>query len=192
MCSCELVTAVSIWLAHQYFCAWRGAWLGVQDQLGGGGGRVCVCVCVCVCECLGGGRKYFAARPDKLARGGGGGGGGLVYIIFYRADKKFLYDNIPITDARSKRFEKRSLPEYQVDLPKYYPFCQNIASWKILRALQPPPPPRKLILPYFGKKEASDIPSKSELLMILYFTQCALLPSQISCINAQPDKRYVR
>ena len=33
------------------------------------------------------------------------------------------------------------------------------------------------ILPYFGKKEASDIPSKSELLMFLYFTQCALHPA---------------
>ena len=29
------------------------------------------------------------------------------------------------------------------------------------------------------QKEASDIPSKFELLMFLYFTQCALLPGQI-------------
>ena len=42
------------------------------------------------------------------------------------------------------------------------------------------------------QKEASDIPSKSELLMFLYFTQCALLPGQILCINTYPAKRYVR
>ena len=41
------------------------------------------------------------------------------------------------------------------------------------------------------QKEASDIPSKSELVMFLYFTRCALLPGQILCINAHPAKRYV-
>ena len=42
------------------------------------------------------------------------------------------------------------------------------------------------------QKEASDIPSKSELLMFSYFTKCALLPGQMSCINTHPDERYVR
>ena len=42
------------------------------------------------------------------------------------------------------------------------------------------------------QKEASDIPSKSELLMFSYFTQCALLPGQILYINTHPAKRYVR
>ena len=48
------------------------------------------------------------------------------------------------------------------------------------------------ILPYFGKKEASDIPSNSELFMFSYCTQCALLPGQILCTNTHPAKRYVR
>ena len=42
------------------------------------------------------------------------------------------------------------------------------------------------------QKEASDIQSKSELLMFLYFTQCALLPGQILCLNTHPLERYVR
>ena len=33
------------------------------------------------------------------------------------------------------------------------------------------------------QKEASDIPSKSELWMCSYFTYCALLPGQVLCIN---------
>ena len=42
------------------------------------------------------------------------------------------------------------------------------------------------------QKEASDIPSKYELLMFSYFTKCALLPGQILCINNHPAKRCVR
>ena len=42
------------------------------------------------------------------------------------------------------------------------------------------------------QKEASDIPSKFELLMFSYFIYCALLPGQILCINTHPAKRYVR
>ena len=42
------------------------------------------------------------------------------------------------------------------------------------------------------QKEASDIPSKSELLMCLYFTHCALHLGQILCINTHPAKIYVR
>ena len=42
------------------------------------------------------------------------------------------------------------------------------------------------------QKEASDIPSKSELLMFLYITQCALLPGQILCVSTHPAKKYVR
>ena len=41
------------------------------------------------------------------------------------------------------------------------------------------------------QKEASDIPSKSELLMFLHLTQYALLPDQILCINIHPAKRYM-
>ena len=41
------------------------------------------------------------------------------------------------------------------------------------------------------QKEASDIPSKSELLMFLYFTKCAFLAGQISSINPHPAKRYM-
>ena len=42
------------------------------------------------------------------------------------------------------------------------------------------------------QKEASDIPSKAELLMFSYCSQCALLPGWILCINTHPAKRYVR
>ena len=41
------------------------------------------------------------------------------------------------------------------------------------------------------QKEASDIPSKSELLMFLYFTFIIFfLPGQILCINTHPAKRH--
>ena len=42
------------------------------------------------------------------------------------------------------------------------------------------------------QKEASDIPSKFELLMFSYFAYRTLLPGQILCINTHPAKRYVR
>ena len=38
-------------------------------------------------------------------------------------------------------------------------------------------------MPYVGKKEASDILFKSELLIFSYFTPCALLPGQILCMK---------
>ena len=41
------------------------------------------------------------------------------------------------------------------------------------------------------QKEASDIPSKSELFMFSYFIECALLPGRILCINTHPAKRNV-
>ena len=41
------------------------------------------------------------------------------------------------------------------------------------------------------QKEASDIPSKSELLMFAYFTKCALFPGKILCTNTYPAKIYV-
>ena len=42
------------------------------------------------------------------------------------------------------------------------------------------------------QKEASDIPSHSELLMFSYFTYCALFPGQILCIKTHPAKRNVK
>ena len=42
------------------------------------------------------------------------------------------------------------------------------------------------------QKEASDIPSKFELLMFSYFAYCTRLPGQIVCINTRPAKKYVR
>ena len=51
-----------------------------------------------------------------------------------------------------------------------------------------------LCRPTLSKGSKWHVPStcKSELLMFSYFTQCALLPGQILCINTHPAKRYVK
>ena len=49
------------------------------------------------------------------------------------------------------------------------------------------------ILPYFGKRKASDIPSKSGLLLFSYFTQTVCSSSRSNIMhNHHPAERYVR
>ena len=80
-------------------------------------------------------------------------------------------------------------------MPSYSPVLKNAGYGLLLTLLFSASGKYRNVLcsaALLWQKEASDIPSKSELLKFLYFTQCALLPGQILCINPHPAKRYVR
>ena len=128
--------------------------IGVRDQLRLGGAVV-------FCPNILSGTP---ALENSLRRGGGGGGGGGTHAPFFLACAKKvplwpLINHISC-NTRSKRLKRRrkkklvarkssgfarillvTCPKIKCVCLNITCFCPNMATWKILKGLQPPPPP---------------------------------------------------